>query len=185
MRAREFISEHWTSGPENPPKRRRDPDAWKQEKIDAEADAEYATLPKVTTYQVMGRGPNMEPNYEFGKEFASHEEATAYRRKLMADPKTPHPEHIGIRSISRVAPKLETKFAEAMADCELDEKTSPKLCRSTKRLGRSDHSSCVSQGLRPHGSAGKGHTDGHGHYLKGKKAKGTKYGGDVPDYSGK
>jgi hypothetical protein len=68
-------------------------------------------------------------------------------------------------------------------DVELDEKTSPKLCRSTKRLGRSDYSSCVSQGLRAHTSKGKGHTDGHGNYLKGKKAKSTQYGGDVPDYS--
>lgn len=67
----------------------------------------------------------------------------------------------------------------------LDEKTSPKLCRSGKRLGRSDYSSCVSQGLRAHTSKGKGHTDGHGNYLKGKKAKSTRYGGDVPDYSGK
>ena len=68
-------------------------------------------------------------------------------------------------------------------DVELDEKTSPKLCRSGKRLGRSDYSSCVSQGLRAHTSKGKGHTDGHGNYLKGKKAKSTRYGGDVPDYS--
>jgi hypothetical protein len=65
----------------------------------------------------------------------------------------------------------------------LDEKASASLCRSTKRLGRSDYSSCVSQGLRAHSSKGKGHTDGHGNYLKGKKAKSTKYGGDVPDYS--
>jgi len=41
----------------------------------------------------------------------------------------------------------------------------------------------VSQGLRAHTSKGKGHTDGKGHYLKGKKKKSTKYGGDVPDYS--
>ena len=66
---------------------------------------------------------------------------------------------------------------------DLDEKTSAALCRSPKRLGRSDHSSCVSQGLRPHQSKGKGHTDGKGHYLKGKKAKSVKYGGSVPDYN--
>ena len=64
----------------------------------------------------------------------------------------------------------------------ITEKTSAKLCRSPKRLGRSDHSSCVSQGLRPHQSKGKGPTDGKGHYLKGHKAKSTKYGGSVPDY---
>jgi hypothetical protein len=65
----------------------------------------------------------------------------------------------------------------------ITEKTDAKLCRSGRRLGRSDYSSCVSQGLRAHTSKGKGHTDGKGHYLKGKKAKSTKYGGDVPDYS--
>lgn len=65
------------------------------------------------------------------------------------------------------------------------EKTDPKLCRSPKRLGRSDHSSCVSQGLRPHQSKGKGHTDGQGNYIKGKKIKGSKYGGPLPDHDGK
>ena len=67
----------------------------------------------------------------------------------------------------------------------ISEKTSAALCRSPKRLGRSDHSSCVSQGLRPHASKGKGHTDGNGHYLKGKKAKSVHYGGPVKDYDGK
>ena len=66
-----------------------------------------------------------------------------------------------------------------------EDRTDPKLCRSTKRLGRSDYSSCVSQGLRPHQSKGKGHTDGHGNYLKGKKAKSVKYGGSVKGYDGK
>jgi hypothetical protein len=70
-------------------------------------------------------------------------------------------------------------------DIAIDEKTIPKLCRSTKRLGRSDYSSCVAQGLRPHQSKGKGHTDGHGNYLKGKKSKTVRYGGPVNDYSGK
>lgn len=65
----------------------------------------------------------------------------------------------------------------------LQEKTNVKLCRSPKRLGRSDQSSCVAQGLRPHSSKGKGHTDGNGHYLKGRKAKSVHYGGDVKDYS--
>jgi hypothetical protein len=67
----------------------------------------------------------------------------------------------------------------------ISEKTDPKLCRSPKRLGRSDYSSCVSQGLRPHQSKGKGHTDGNGHYLKGRKAKSVHYGGNVKDYDGK
>jgi len=67
----------------------------------------------------------------------------------------------------------------------ISEKTDPKVCRSPKRLGRSDHNSCVSQGLRAHQSKGKGHTDGHGNYLKGKKAKSVQYGGAVKDYDGK
>jgi len=74
---------------------------------------------------------------------------------------------------------------EPEGELDLNEKTSPDVCRSPKRLGRSDHSSCVSQGLRPHQSKGKGHTDGHGNYLKGKKAKSVKYGGSVKDYDGK
>lgn len=67
----------------------------------------------------------------------------------------------------------------------IQEKASPKLCRSPKRLGRSDYSSCVSQGLRPHQSKGKGHTDGKGNYIKGKKIKGAKYGGPLPDQDSK
>ena len=63
----------------------------------------------------------------------------------------------------------------------ITEKTSPKLCRSTKRLGRSDQSSCVSQGLRPHHS---GKTF-RGQPIKHKKIKGSKYGGPLPDYDGK
>ncbi len=67
----------------------------------------------------------------------------------------------------------------------ITEKTSAALCRSPKRLGRSDHSSCVSQGLRPHNSKGKGHTDGKGNYIKGKKIKAAKYDGPLPDQDGK
>jgi hypothetical protein len=44
----------------------------------------------------------MEPNHEFGGEFSDLDAAKEYRRKLMADPDTPHPEHIGIRTIERV-----------------------------------------------------------------------------------
>jgi len=64
-----------------------------------------------------------------------------------------------------------------------ERKASPTLCRSGKKLGNSDQSSCVAQGLRAHSSKGKGHTDGHGSYLKGKRRKSVHYGGDVPDYS--
>lgn len=67
----------------------------------------------------------------------------------------------------------------------ITEKAKPSLCRSSKKLGASDQASCVSQGLRAHTSKGKGHTDGHGHYVKGHRAKGSKYGGPVIDYSGK
>ena len=70
-------------------------------------------------------------------------------------------------------------------DGVLDEKATAKLCRSTKKLGNSDQCSCVSQGLRAHSSKGKGHTDGHGKYVKGHKAKSTQYGGNVKDYDGK
>jgi hypothetical protein len=56
-------------------------------------------------------------------------------------------------------------------------------CESPKRKSRSVYSSCVSQGYIAHQSKGKGHTDGQGNYLKGHKAKGKRYGGDVPDYS--
>lgn len=66
---------------------------------------------------------------------------------------------------------------------DMDEaKASPRLCRSNKPLGQSMQSSCVSQGLRPHKSKGKGHTDGKGHYVKGKRIKGKRYGGPLPDY---
>lgn len=258
MRANELIKEGWESGPEEPRASRRDPDAeydaHRQAKIDAEADK----APKKTTYQCVGRDANNQPNYKFGPEFATADDAIAYRTKLMADPKTPNPRDIGIRTISRMAEtrSLEDRLAEAIdqdeytneadmvqnnlltiirvaeelskvldanedmaewaqekiaivksmivtvtdyvisqheqgnvqhtdEDVELDEKTAAALCRSGKRLGRSDYSSCVSQGLRAHTSKGKGHTDGHGNYLKGKKAKSTQYGGDVKDYDGK
>jgi hypothetical protein len=64
-----------------------------------------------------------------------------------------------------------------------ERKASQSLCRSARKLGNSDQSSCVSQGLRAHSSKGKGHTDGKGNYLKGKRRKSVQYGGDVPDYS--
>jgi hypothetical protein len=70
-------------------------------------------------------------------------------------------------------------------DQTVAEKTDADLCRSSKRLGSSDHSSCVSQGLRAHQSKGKGHTDGQGNYIKGKKIRGSKYGGPLPDWDSK
>lgn len=63
-----------------------------------------------------------------------------------------------------------------------ERKASIGLCRSRKTLGNSDQSSCVSQGFRAHTSKGKGHTDGKGNFIKGKKIKGKKYGGPLPSY---
>lgn len=64
----------------------------------------------------------------------------------------------------------------------VSEKASPKTCRSNRKLGSSMQSSCVSQGLRKRQSISKGHTDGKGNYIKGKKIKGSAYGGPVKSY---
>jgi len=100
------VNEGWESGPEEYKEPYDDADdayeRRRQEKIDTEAEKEWAKLPKVSTYKLIGRGPNMEPNYEFGDEFDSMEQALEYRAKIMKDPKTPHPEHIGIRTLTRV-----------------------------------------------------------------------------------
>jgi hypothetical protein len=53
----------------------------------------------------------MEPNHEFGDEFDTLEQALEYRAKIMKDPKTPHPKHIGIRTITRVVDKAQTDEA--------------------------------------------------------------------------
>lgn len=58
-------------------------------------------------------------------------------------------------------------------------KTPRKTCLSTKKLGNSDQSSCVAQGLRARNS-GKKHK---GKSLKGRKVKAAKYGGPLKDYS--
>ena len=99
------IDEGWESGPEERAPRERDPDAEydarRQEKADAAYDAERAKKPKKTTYSLSGRGPNMEPNYAFPGEYDSQDAADAARSKLMADPKTPNPRDIGIRTHQR------------------------------------------------------------------------------------
>jgi len=66
-------------------------------------------------------------------------------------------------------------------DTELEErgKTPRKTCLSSKKLGSSDQSSCVAQGLRPRNS-GKKHK---GEKLKGRRVKSVKYGGPLKDYS--
>jgi hypothetical protein len=109
------LDEGWESGPEEYEEPYDDADdaydAQRQEKIDTEAEAEWAKLPKVSTYKLIGRGPNMEPNYEFGDEFDTMEQALEYRAEIMKDPKTPNPEHIGIRTITRVDNKQQTNEA--------------------------------------------------------------------------
>jgi len=59
-------------------------------------------------------------------------------------------------------------------------KASRKLCASPKKLGSSDQSSCVAQGLRPRNSGKKGPK---GKSLKGRRVKSVKYGGPLKDYS--
>jgi hypothetical protein len=109
------LDEGWESGPEEYEEPYDDADdaydRQRQEKIDTEAEKEWAKLPKVSTYKLVGRGPNMEPNYEFGDEFDSMEQALEYRAEIMKDPKTPHPEHIGIRTLTRVVDKKQTDEA--------------------------------------------------------------------------
>jgi hypothetical protein len=68
----------------------------------------------------------------------------------------------------------------------LDEKASRKLCLSRKsdsELGASNLSSCKSQGLRARDGE-KSHKIGKGRKtVGGKKIKGKKYGGPLPDWS--
>lgn len=72
---------------------------------------------------------------------------------------------------------------------ELDERASRKLCISSKpssELGASNLASCKSQGLRARTGA-KSHLIGNaGNKVRitvgGKKIKGKKYGGPLPDY---
>ena len=101
------LDEGWESGPEEYEEPYDDADdAYDRQrtaKADDEARAEWEKKPKKTTYKLYGRGPNMEPNYEFGGELDSLDQALEYRKELMADPKTPHPEHISIHTIQRLA----------------------------------------------------------------------------------
>jgi hypothetical protein len=72
---------------------------------------------------------------------------------------------------------------------DLDERASRKLCLSSapnQDLGASNLASCKSQGLRAR-EGGKSHLIGHaGHKVRitvgGKKIKGKKYGGPLPDF---
>ena len=71
-------------------------------------------------------------------------------------------------------------------DTDLDEKASRKLCVSTlsdDELGASNLASCKSQGLRARDGK-KSHLVGKKRItVGGKKIKGKKYGGPLPDYS--
>jgi hypothetical protein len=71
-------------------------------------------------------------------------------------------------------------------ETDLDEKASRKLCvssRSDAELGSSNLSSCKSQGLRARDGQ-KSHKVGKKRItVGGKKIKGKKYGGPLPDYS--
>lgn len=96
------VEEGWESGPDE-----REPDVdrsdWDydqamQDKLDAKMMAE----PKKASYKLNGRGPNMEPNWDFGlDEFETIEAAKAERDRLMADPSTPNPRDISIQTINR------------------------------------------------------------------------------------
>jgi hypothetical protein len=71
-------------------------------------------------------------------------------------------------------------------DTELDEKASRKLCASQKsdsELGASNLASCKSQGLRARDGK-KSHKIGKSRKtVGGKKIKGKRYGGPLPDWS--
>lgn len=99
------VNEGWESGPEEYEEPYDDADdaydRRRQEKLDIEAEKANAKRPQEKVYTLLGRGPNMEPNYKFPGEYKSQEDAIAAREKIMADPSTPHPEHIGIHSYTR------------------------------------------------------------------------------------
>jgi hypothetical protein len=101
------VAEGWESGPEERSYRSRssDPDdaydAMRQEKADDEAERQQARRPQEKYYTLVGRGPNMEPNYEFPGEFDSLDAAVVARKELMANPKTPNPRDIGISKRTR------------------------------------------------------------------------------------
>lgn len=71
-------------------------------------------------------------------------------------------------------------------DADIEEKASRKLCASTKsdaELGASNLASCKSQGLRARDGK-KSHLVGKSRKtVGGKKIKGKKYGGPLPDWS--
>jgi hypothetical protein len=76
-----------------------------------------------------------------------------------------------------------------VVDKPLDEAPASKeLCMSSKpdsELGASNLSSCRSQGLRARNSKVKHTIGGKRRSIKGEKIRGKKYGGPLPDWSGR
>lgn len=83
----------------------RDPDQayddMRQQEMDDETERQQAKRPQTKSYTLVGRGPNMEPNYKFPGEYDSQVAADAARKKLMANPSTPNPRDIGITTHTR------------------------------------------------------------------------------------
>jgi|TARA_B100000902_G_scaffold35468_1_gene42567 hypothetical protein len=78
------------------------------------------------------------------------------------------------------------KIVDLDTKAELEAQASKKLCRSSRpdsSLGASNLASCKSQGLRTR-SGSKSHKVGKKRVtVGGKKIKGKKYGGPLPDWS--
>ena len=72
------------------------------------------------------------------------------------------------------------RIQEVTSDVLERGKTQRAKCKSTAKLGSSDQSSCVAQGLRARQSGKKGPK---GKVLRGRKVKAQKYGGPLKDYS--
>ena len=75
---------------------------------------------------------------------------------------------------------IHMRIIEFTRDIEERGKTPRSKCQSTVKLGSSDQSSCVAQGLRARQSGKKGPK---GKVLRGRKVKAQKYGGPLKDYS--
>ena len=150
---KEEVDEGWESGPEEYKEPYDDADdaydRRRQEKLDIEAEKANAKRPQTKVYTLLGRGPNMEPNYKFPGEYDSLDAAVAARKELMNKPDTPHPEHIGISTHTRYLDEgrdtplrdLEDYSAKkkALQDIQLDPSTSqdPELSAElAQRLAR-------------------------------------------------
>jgi hypothetical protein len=117
-----------------------------------------------------------------------------YRNKgdIVPDTKPSSTEKRGVkgRPGQRPMPKYDEQFCEECGGSLAEEgKASRALCSSSKpdnELGASQLASCKSQGLRARDGE-KSHLIGHGNSsvrvtVGGKKIKGKKYGGPLPDY---